>query len=246
MTTRVCLPPPPPLHLLQQGARAALFLDFDGTLVEIARGPDAIMPPPGLAQRLEALAALLGGACAIVSGRGCANLARYLGPVRLTIAGSHGAHIIAADGTRLRDAMPLPPDASEALRAFALAHDLLFEAKPHGAALHFRTAPEKARIAESFTTALAERHGLATKTGKCVIELVQPGASKGGAVGLLCRTDPFVGAVPIFIGDDVTDEDGFAACNALAGFGIAVGERPSEAARYHLDGVDAVWRWLGL
>ncbi len=224
----------------------ALFLDFDGTLVEIASGPDAIAPPVDLAQRLQALAARLQGAVAVVSGRGIDNLHQFIGPVPLTLAGSHGGHILAADGTILRSADALPIAAVESLRAFAQDRGLLYEAKTHGAAVHYRAYPSLGKDAVQFVTALAREYALATKTGKCVIELVQPGADKGSAVELLHSLDPFAGKVPVFMGDDVTDEDGFAACNRLGGFGILIGDRAGSAARYRLATVDDVLAWLGL
>ncbi|MGY6550565.1 MAG: trehalose-phosphatase [Erythrobacter sp.] len=242
----LCLSPPPPLAALQADGRVAVMLDFDGTLVEIASDPDAIAAPADLAPGLEALAARLDGALAIISGRSIENLTRFLGPLRLTIAGSHGGHIIAGDGTVLREAAALPSDVGAAISSFARTHGLLYEGKAHGAALHYRRRPEMADQACAFVRDLAAQFALATKTGKCVIELVEPGADKGGAVRLLAERAPFAGATPVFIGDDITDEDGFAACNALGGAGIIVGERAQTAARYRLEQVKDVWAWLNL
>ena len=81
-------------------------------------------------------------------------------------------------------------------------------------------------------------------SGKGVAELVRPGATKAAAVSAFMEVAPFAGAVPVFIGDDVTDEDGFAGAGEHGGFGIAVGERPSRQARYGLDSVAAVHHWL--
>lgn len=235
---------PPPLARLEQAGRVALFLDFDGTLVEIASDPQAIAPPDDLAARLESLADRFGGAVAVVSGRSIDNLRHYLGPVAVALAGSHGGHVVAPSGEVLRAAERLPDGASAALGDFAREHGLLHEAKPHGAALHYRHRPELAETATGFVRELALRHGLATKTGKCVIELVHPGVDKGGAVELLMGQATFAGALPVFIGDDVTDEDGFAACARLGGFGILVGHRPETVARYRLGTVEDVFRWL--
>lgn len=246
METRPRLPAPPRLaHLLAEGP-LALFLDFDGTLVEIAEGPDAIAVPQGLAGGLQRLASRLGGALALVSGRSIDNLTGFLGPLPLHLAGSHGGHVLAPGGTPLREAEPLPASVAEALGGYAQDNDLLYERKAHGGALHYRARPEREEEVHRFAAGLAADHGLATKAGKCVIELVWPGADKGGAVDLLCREAPFAGALPVFVGDDVTDEDGFAACARLGGFGIAVGERNSAAARHSLASVKDVHAWLEL
>ncbi|WP_336927017.1 trehalose-phosphatase [Altererythrobacter palmitatis] len=231
---------------MQQHARIGLFLDFDGTLVELAPGPDAIAVPADLAVRLERLGERLGGALALVSGRSAADLRRHLGPGLLTLAGSHGAHIVAPDGSVLRQGSPLPGAVSEHLRLFASRSGLLFEEKAHGGALHYRARPELGDQATDFAKQLAQHHGLATKEGKCVIELVWPGADKGGAAHLLCGNMPFAGTIPVFIGDDITDEDGFAACIRMGGFGIKVGEGGATCARYRLASVKDVFAWLNL
>ena len=93
---------------------------------------------------------------------------------------------------------------------------------------------------------MAARFALDVTTGKAVAELVRPGANKGAALEAFMAIDPFIGSMPVFVGDDVTDEHGMAAAIEFSGFGIAVGERASEAARYHLQDVDAVHSWLDL
>ena len=237
--------PPSLTSLLAQG-RAALFCDFDGTLVEIADGPDAVTVPDRLAPALEQLDRRLGGALALVTGRSIDAMHGLLGPVAVHLAGSHGGDIRAPDGVALRKGTPLPAPVAAALGSFAAAHGLLHEPKAHGGALHYRARPEREAEARAFAAGLAAQHGLSTKAGKCVVELVWPGADKGGAVDLLAARAPFAGSVPVFIGDDVTDEDGFAAATRLGGFGIAVGERASAAARYHLASVKDVHSWLEL
>lgn len=246
METRPRLPAPPRLSDLLAEGPLALFLDFDGTLVEIAAGPEAIAVPAALGARLERLAARLDGALALVSGRSIDNIERHLGPLPLHLAGSHGGHVRAPCGRTLREAAPLPAAAAEALAAFAQEHGLLHERKAHGGALHYRARPDLEAATHRFAEALAAGHGLATRPGKCVIELVWPGADKGGAVNLMAERAPFAGRRPVFIGDDITDEDGFAASARLGGFGIAVGERPSASARHHLADVREVHAWLGL
>ena len=240
------LPAPPPLPNLMNESRIALFLDFDGTLIEIAAEPDAVAVPQGLGRGLDRLSQRVGGALALVTGRSIDNLERFLGQPMVHLAGSDGGDVRAPGGVPLRKGNPLPPPVIAALNSFAAGNGLLFERKAHGGALHYRKRPELEGDARDFAAGLACTHGLATKSGKCVIELVWPGADKGGAVDLLAARAPFTGATPVFIGDDVTDEDGFAACARLGGFGIAVGERPSATARYSLATVKDVHTWLEL
>ncbi len=243
MSAEATLQAPPPLADIP---RAALFLDFDGTLVPIAPEPGQIDVPDNLAARLVRLAGTVEQALALVSGRAIDDLTQFVGSPPLYRAGSHGAHVIGPDGEIIRAADPIPSETKAALKDYASRHGLYFEDKPHGAGLHSRKVPEKFEAMAAFARQVAERHELACKTGKQVVELVQPGADKGGAVRLLMQQPEFAGRTPIFLGDDVTDEDGFAACADAGGFGIAVGERVSQGAKYRLDAVDEVYQWLGL
>lgn len=238
---------PPMLRDLLVSGPLALFLDFDGTLVDIAPTPDAIIVPSTLPERLAVLAEALDGRLAVVSGRGIADIERHCGPLAVAIAGSHGADVRMADGAGAGPAIPpLPPAVVNEVAAYALSHSVDFERKPHGAALHSRVAPEKEAQALAFMEDLARRHGLDTKRGKSVVELVHSGTDKGGAVDAFMAVAPFIGARPVFIGDDVTDEDGFAACARRGGFGIAIGDRPSASARYRLAGPAALHEWMQL
>jgi len=241
------LPPPPPLATLLAGGEVALFLDFDGTLVEIASGPDAIEVSDNLAGRLETLAARVGSRLALVSGRGLDNIDQHIGVKNIARAGSHGAERLLADGSQLGDApRPLEPETLEALKSLSDKTGALLERKAYGAALHYRAAPETGPDIESAARAIAALHGLSAKSGKCVVELLYPGADKGGAVSAFMAIEPFVGSTPVFLGDDVTDEDGFAKAKELGGFGIAVGERQSQNADFRLDSVCDVYEWLEL
>lgn len=241
------LPPPPPLATLIAGGAIALFLDFDGTLVEIAPTPDAIHVPANMASALEILDERLDRRMALVSGRSLDDIAQHLGPLNVARAGSHGAACQWPDGSWLGQE---PSGISEAvigqLQAFAQDRGFDYEAKTHGGALHFRSNPGLADAALTFARDIAMAEGLAVKTGKCVVELVQPGADKGGAVRAFMQHGIFAGSTPWFIGDDVTDEDGFAACHALGGGSILVGSRPGSAAQFSLPGVSDVREWLGL
>lgn len=235
--------PPPPLSRL---APAALFLDFDGTLVELAESPAAIAVPDGLKPLLDRLSARLGGRLAIVSGRALDDLRRHLGGSAAVLSGSHGAELHYSDGRRVP--VSVPPGlaaAREEVRRFAAGGDgLLVEDKPAGVALHFRLAPERAGEVDAFLEALAVRAGLALQRGKMVAELRPEGSDKGAALRRLMAEPPFAGARPVFVGDDLTDEDAFLAAAALGGEGVLVGPSRPTAARWRLDGVAAVTDWL--
>jgi trehalose 6-phosphate phosphatase len=238
------LPPPPPLAEID---RPALFLDFDGTLVGIAETPDAILVPGDLAARLGALTQRLDGRLALVSGRAVDDLGRHLGPMAFARAGSHGMARYGADGVPMGDEpVPIPPEVNNALRAFAAREGVMFEAKPHGGALHFRGRPESMGAVNRFAEELALTHGLSVKIGKQVTEVVHRGADKGGAVHAFMNDAEFAGATPVFVGDDLTDEDGFAAVAGFGGFGVIVGDRWPTAARYRLASVAEVHHWLAL
>jgi trehalose 6-phosphate phosphatase len=247
MDARTTLEHPPQLSALCKTGPVALFLDFDGTLVALAERPDAILVPPGLGEQLCLLADRLDGRLALVSGRSLADVERHLGKLGIACAGSHGIARRLADGSALgAEPGTLPPEVGTALRGFADEHGFALEEKAHGAALHFRAAPHLEARGREFAEELAAIHGLTAKRGKFVIEIVRPGADKGGAVRAFMGLAPFRGALPVFLGDDLTDEDGFAAAQDLGGFGILVGDRRPTAARYGLPDEVAAREWLGL
>lgn len=238
---------PPPFKRLLAQLRLAILLDFDGTLVPIAPEPDAIRVASGLSEGLEALSARLSGRLALVSGRSLEDLSRHVGSPKIFRAGSHGAACCAPDGTRMGpEPRAIPAAVSVELASFADREGLHFEPKTHGAALHYRARPDLGSRAVEYAESIAAKHGLETKAGKSVVELVSPGGGKDGAVNMLMTQAQFVSCVPVFIGDDVTDEDGFVAAASFGGFGIAVGERPSINAKYHLETVQDVHEWLKL
>ena len=240
-------PAPPPLFSLEAQGPVALFLDFDGTLVDLADTPDSIAVPERLAARLGVLAERLGGALALVSGRAIVDLERHLGPLEVAHAGSHGIDRRLAGGRALGDPpQPIPASFHDILRSLALELGFRLEAKPHGSALHYRDNPAAEGPTLEAARSLAAEHGLAVKRGKFIIELVRPGADKGGAVRAFMQEPPFAGRRAIFVGDDITDEDGMQAAGELGGFGILIGERTSTAARYRLADPAAVHAWLGL
>lgn len=237
------LPPPP---LADVSRNLALFLDFDGTLVEIADHPDRVLVLPGLAGLVARLAQRLDGRLAIVTGRSLASLEHLLGPLAIAVAGSHGGEFRPAGTTAVQPLAPLlPATALTRLRRFAQDNGgLLVEAKPFSAAAHYRDHPlaRDALLAEA--RRIADDEGLGLTHGKMVVELTTPGADKGTALTRFMQQVPFTGASPLFIGDDTTDEHAFAAARTLGGSGILVGPERETAARWRLDGVTAVHQWL--
>ncbi|CAH1655728.1 putative trehalose-phosphate phosphatase [Hyphomicrobiales bacterium] len=215
--------------------KIALFLDFDGTLVEIAPSPEDVQLDRRVAPALETLRNQLGGALALVSGRPIAFLDEMLAPHRFDIAGLHGAQI--RQGGELRAQSDAPENMREAVRdlvRFANSHiGIIVEDKRISAALHWRLAPELRDEALDLMRKAAARlgPGVRLQEGKSVAELVPAGASKGSAIAWLMATPAYAGRRPVFIGDDITDEDGFEAVNAMGGLSIRIGtDRDSLAA----------------
>jgi trehalose 6-phosphate phosphatase len=235
--------PPPPSSLLEG---AALFLDFDGTLVELADGPDAIRVPPELAGLLRRLSERLDGRLALVSGRGISDLAKYVDCADLAISGSHGLEIRHA--RRKIVAPDIPPAMTDAVRAIQRfaegVEGLIVENKSMGIALHYRQAPELEPRVLAFMRDVAQEAGLAIQHGKMMTELRPKGADKGDAVRAFMTEPKFASARPIFVGDDLTDEHAFEAAAALGGGGVLVGPTRQTAASWRLDGVPDVARWL--
>ncbi|MBV1799080.1 trehalose-phosphatase [Siccirubricoccus sp. G192] len=218
------LPPPPLLPGLGPVRDAALFLDFDGTLVEIAPRPDAVRVPPTLPPLLLRLAEGLGGALAVVSGRPLRDLDHFL-PVPIPKAGDHGAALRPVpDAPALVPDLPHPPVAWRA-RATALLEShpgTLIEDKEHGFVLHYRLAPAAGPEAQVLLAALVAEDPLAFTLleARMAWEVRPRGASKATAVRALMARPPFTGRVPVFIGDDVTDEEGMEACRSFGGHGF--------------------------
>lgn len=228
----------------------ALFLDFDGTLVEIAEHPDAVEVSPALHGLLKALTDALDGAVAIVSGRSLEGLDQLLNGALPAMAGIHGLE--RRDG-RGRTYHPVDrtesfAEARAAMRAFVERHPgTTMEDKGNALTLHYRGAPELAGEAEALLRAQCEALGdeFRLQRGKQVLELRPAGHHKGTVVAAFLDEAPFAGRVPVFIGDDVTDEDAFAVVNHLGGHSIRVGTDRPTAARYQLQSVGEALDWLG-
>jgi len=227
-------------------ATSALFLDFDGTLVDIVERPEAVAVEPGLVELLASLQQLLGGALAIVSGRPLAQIDSFLAPLVLPAAGVHGTERRRADGVMEHLPVNAIDDALAApLQALADAHPgVLLERKTGSLALHYRLAPQcEALCLAAGQHVIDTTPGLALLHGKCVVEIKSAFAGKGRAIDAFLTEPPFVGRHAVFAGDDTTDEAGFAAVQARGGIGIKVGEGPS-LAQQRLPSPAALRDWL--
>jgi trehalose 6-phosphate phosphatase len=212
------MPEPPVL----QPARMALFADLDGTLAPIESSPDGVGPNARRRRLLNSLSSALGGRFAVISGRGLADLDRVLeGRIR-PVAAIHGLVRRRADGTLVAPAAPPAMDqAFKTLRAPALEAPCI-------------------DLAERLATDLA----LEVQKGDMVAELRAPGPDKGAAVRAFMKEPPFAGFTPVYLGDDLTDESGFRAVQAMGGFGALVGTRRPTAARFCLRDVETARDWL--
>lgn len=229
-------------------AQTSLFLDFDGTLVDLVDRPGSVTVNADLGTLLERLARRLEGRLAVVSGRSIAQLAHFFGPLSGTVAlvGSHGAEV------RTLGSGVVAPQAPAALReakhlftqAFIENEDILIEAKTLGVAIHYRLDQSAETAAVRLAADFASKHGLELQRGKMMVEVRAAGHDKGSGIGALMSKVPFAGSVPIFVGDDLTDEPGFRRCAEMGGAGVLVGGPRPTAAQYRLPDVAAVHEWL--
>lgn len=232
------LPPAPDPHW-------AWFFDIDGTLIELAQEPSS----PGFRQHLpdllEAMRRRVDGALALISGRSVSNIMALIAPAELPLAGCHGLEQRLADGQILRT--PTSPGLAKArkmLQTFVDGHpEISLEDKETTLALHYRQAPHLAEACRD-TVEQALSGDLGLLAGKMVYEMKPRGVSKGTALHSFMKTTPFRGRRPIFLGDDVSDEDGFEAAATLGGLGVLVGPRRPTRAAFHLADVAALHLWL--
>ena len=235
-----CEPPPP------DADRQALFLDFDGTFVDFAPHPDAIQLRPGSVELLNRVSRRLRGALAVVTGRRIADLDRFLAPLRLPACGVHGQEFRPAPGNvRLRSPSPQLEEVRRRLATQIAPDDpILLEDKASALVLHFRARPEQQGRAERLARqAVAGLPDLYALPGHAIYEIRERGVSKADALRLFADVPAFAGRLPVFIGDDSTDEDGLRAAAEAGGFGVKVGPGETSAA-YRLPDVAAVHRWL--
>ena len=268
------LPPLPEID------RTAIFLDFDGTLVDFASTPDAVFVPSDIKFLLRQLSTALDGALALVTGRSLASLDSLLGEHTLCAAGCHGGEwrtvirtndipgntVTAQEGNDVSEVSGISEvsgqgnsavetgavdsdgialsQARAVLTAFLQKHDVQLENKPYSLALHFRHNPTVEKVLDDWLdTSLIKLTELRVIKGKFVREIQLLGVNKGVAVQRFMQQPPFAGRIPVYLGDDVTDEDAFAWVNKVAGMSIKVGSGPT-CAIHRLDNFQAVSTWL--
>lgn len=227
----------------------ALYLDVDGTLLDLADTPDRVGAPAGLVAVLDAVGTRLGGALALVSGRPVEDLDRLFAPLRLAAVGVHGAQVRPADGPlRAADAFGQRLDRVREALAGRLAQwpGALVEDKGLALAVHYRNAPASEDAIRGAMQRLASLAGpkFALLHGKHVFELKPAALNKGSGIALLREAAPFAGRLPICIGDDVTDEAAFAYANAAHGTSIVVGDVARSAAQFRVEAPGTVRAWL--
>jgi trehalose 6-phosphate phosphatase len=214
--------------------RAALLLDLDGTLLDIAPRPDAVVVPSGLPEVLRALRQLLGDAVAVVTGRPVETVDALLGDAVFAVAGEHGGAIRHRPGQAVeRSPLPSPPGdwLVEAERLAERHPGALLEHKARGFALHYRAVPAAGlALREALERLLAGSSEFELLPAHMLWEVRPRGADKGKAVKGLMDRAPFLDRLPVFVGDDVTDEDGFAVAKAMGGMGLRVQDAFVDAA----------------
>lgn len=236
--------PQPPATL--DWTRHALFLDFDGTLAPLADTPDAVEMGPATTRLLRRALDRTDGAVAVISGRQLADLSALMAGLRLPLSGSHGVEIRlpGAPDRSGGGADPAALDrAHDRLAPLASGRGLLLERKPGAVALHYRNRPE---LADTCRTAVAEAagaEGLRVMHGNCVSEAAPESIDKGTALREFLADPPFRGRRPVMIGDDTTDEDGFAAAQDAGGFGLRIGGTTT-CARYRVETMEDALAWL--
>jgi trehalose 6-phosphate phosphatase len=227
---------------------SALFLDIDGTLLDLARTPDQVVVPNDLQQALTRLHDQLQGALAFISGRSLTAIDRLFAPLHTAAIGCHGAEIRGTDGKVKTLTGPMPESVRDLFRALNKRHPgTLLEDKVYALALHYRLAPEARgpllEALEQESSRLAIENIQLTR-GKSVIEARAMGVNKGSGLAVLLAQKPFRGRRVLFGGDDVTDQDVFKLLPRIGGTGFSVSK--------HFPGVDhvfssprAVREWLG-
>lgn len=238
----------PAPQLPADDAHWALFLDVDGTLIDFHDDPQAVAIPASLLALLHALYTALDGALALVSGRGLDDLDRLFGHPRWAMAGLHGLELRRADGSfrRLTVSAQDQQQMHEATAALAARFSgVQYEDKQIAVALHCRRAPHQFEsLRDAAATVIDQLPGYELQPGNLVIEFKPAGMDKGRAVAELLASAPFDGRVPLYLGDDLTDEHAFDSVRKKHGIGVLVGSPRATHASFSLPGPAAVEAWL--
>ena len=236
-----------PEWLRANAERWALFIDIDGTLLEMAPTPDAVVVPAGLVQILGGLARTFGGAVALSTGRRVADADRLLAPLRLVTSGVHGTEVRSSPNSDIT--MLVPPASAglleEVLHVARMSPGILVEEKGGGLAVHYRKVPELRPVLFDELAKIADRRDtVVLRPGRKVLEVLPKGYSKGAGLAWLMRLPPFKGRSPIMIGDDHGDESALLMAQNLGGVGLKVAGEYFAPAAADFAGVSATRAWL--
>lgn len=228
--------------------KSAWFLDIDGTLLEIAPTPSTVKVGDGLPELIRQLHQRCGGALALITGRPVSDVDRLFPGLLLPAAGQHGLERRDAAGTVHRH----PPEDADLPWLSALVkatvaglQGVWVEDKGLSIAVHYRANPAAQTAVDAALRGVVIDAGaaLSLQPGKCVLEIKPAGRDKGSAIREFMVEKPFAGRRPIFVGDDVTDEFGFAVVHELGGLAVKVGDGET-AAQWRLRDVGEVHAWL--
>jgi trehalose 6-phosphate phosphatase len=228
-------------------AECALFIDIDGTLLDMAASPDAVVVPPGLVQTLSSLTKTFGGAIALSTGRRVADADRFFAPLRLVTSGVHGTEARTEIGGEVAMLAPPVPEAMlELVKDVArLSPGILVEEKGAGIAVHYRHALDmRATIVLELERIAGQWDEFALRSGRRVLDLIPKGCSKGTGLASLMRLPAFRGRRPIMIGDDHGDESAMLEAKRLGGLGLRVAGEHFSAHSADFESAASVRRWL--
>jgi trehalose 6-phosphate phosphatase len=237
--------PPFPAAILAKAW--ALFLDLDGTLLDIAPSPESVRVPRTLRHDLERASEVFDGALALISGRAIDNIDRILSPLRLPAAGQHGGEIrYSPEGPALPSTSVDLGGVRRLLTPVTGIPGVMIEDKGLSLAVHYRGADTRVEQLHNWILEALANHGdeLEIIRGRCVFDIRPRGISKAMAVDRFMAREPFSGRFPVFIGDDKTDEDGFRAVIARGGFALQVGPNRSAISSSWIESPAAVRHWL--
>lgn len=238
---------PPPEQILRNTSAWALFLDIDGTLLEMAPAPDAVVVPPEVVRLLAVLEKTFDGAVALSTGRQISNADRLLAPLQLTTCGVHGTEArLVPGGQTMTLVAPVPPALLAAVTEVAhMAPGALVEPKGVGIAVHYRNVPDaRPLLVEELIRVLRSFDRFALHPGRRVLEIIPKGYSKGTALTWLMQLAPFQGRRPIMIGDDAGDQPAFVEAERQGGFGLKVSGEHFSTAQSDFHSISQVRCWL--
>lgn len=210
----------------------ALFLDIDGTILDIAPKAQDVDVPPELIESLKVLKKKLSGALALISGRMIHEIDALFAPLQLTCSGVHGAEWRLSPNGPIKTGAPLPHQLRDNIaEVFQDMEGVIVEDKIYDVSVHFRLAPEKGpMIEEKFRSLLgAYEKDVSFLPGRKVFEVTRTQHDKSEALKKLLSSPCFQNRRPVFLGDDITDLPAINFCLSCGGAAARVGQSPFES-----------------